>query len=153
MQTSYSANPAPGVVGAVATGGIKPVIESRIADGVCRPGQYVVFGPNGTCKHPTAAVTALTKGGLVIRKPYGINDGAYADKEPVDVLVEGEMFCGFEAAITELAAVFVRHVAGGGEQLGALRHDVDGTDAVAVSGLRTKSAGTALVKVEVKPAA
>ncbi len=153
MQTSYANAPAIGVVGAVASGGAKPVIVSRIANGAVRPGQYVVFSGANDCQHPTAAVTALTKGGIVVRNPYGTGDGGYADNEPVAILTEGEIWCAFETAIGALAGVFVRHVAGGAEQLGALRLDADGTDAVVVSGLRTLTAGTALVRVEVKPAA
>ncbi len=153
MQLSYTNEPPAGVVGGVASGGSKPVIVSRIANGACRPGQYVVFSGENDCQHPSAAPTALTKGGIVVRNPYGQNDGGYADNEPVAILVEGEIWCAFESAIGALAAVFVRHVAGGGEQLGALRLDVDGTDATAVSGLRTLSAGTTLVRVQVRPAA
>lgn len=153
MQTSYSIGPAEGVVGAVASGGAKPVIVSRIANGACRPGQYVVFAGANDCQHPQAAVTANTKGGIVVRNAYGQNDGGYADNEPVAILVEGEIWCAFESAITALQSVFVRHVAAGQEQYGALRLDVDGSDAVSVSGLRTLTAGTGLVRVEVKPAA
>src|SRR5690606_6600845 len=156
MQTSYTNAPAEGVVGQVVTGGIKPVIVRRLANGTVRPGQYVIFAVNSgseDCQHPQAAVTALTRGGIVLRKAYGQSDGVYADNEPDDVLVEGEVWCAFESAITALQSVFVRHVAAGAEQYGALRVDADGTDAVAVTGLRTLTAGTSLVKVEVKPAA
>lgn len=152
-QLAYTNAPAEGVVGAVATGGIKPVIVTRIANGAVRPGQYVVLSGANDCQHPSAAPTALTKGGIVLRKAYGQSDGVYADNEPVDILIEGEVWCAFESAITALQSVFVRHVAAGGEQLGALRLDTDGTDATAVTGLRTLTAGTALVRVEVRPAA
>ena len=148
MQTSYSANPPEGIVGAIYQGGVEPIIKTRIANGVCRAGQYVVFSGADDCQHPTAAVTAQTRGGLVIRNPYSL-DGNYADNEPVNILVQGEMFCAYESAITANVAVFVRHVAAGLEQLGALRLDADGTDAASVSGLYTRAAGTALVRTEV----
>jgi hypothetical protein len=148
MQTTFTNAPPVGVVGAVAYGGIEPVIKTRIANGVCRAGQYVVLNGDRDCNHPTAAVTAQTRGGLVVRNPYSL-DGNYADNEPVSILTQGEMWCAYESAMGANVPVFVRHVAGGAEQLGALRVDADGTDAASVSGLYTRSAGTALVRTEV----
>jgi len=147
-QTAYTTAPTEGVVGAVAYGGIKPVIVSRLANGVVRAGQYVVLNGADDCQHPSSAVTAQTRGGLAIRNPYSL-DGNYADNEAVNILTEGEMWCAYESAITANIPVFVRHVAAGAEQLGALRLDADGTDAASVSGLYTRSAGTALVRTEV----
>lgn len=148
-QTAYTTAPAEGVAGAVAYGGIEPVIKSRIANGICRAGQYVVFNGADDCQHPAVAVTAQTRGGLVIRNPYSL-DGNYADNEPVNVLVQGEMWCAYESAITANATVFVRQASGGGgTQLGALRLDADTATATVVSGLYTRSAGTALVRTEV----
>ncbi len=157
-QLNYTNEPAVGIVGMVARDGRKPVIVKRTANGPVRAGQYVIFAVNSgshDCQHPTAAPTALNRGGIAIRKSYDgtMNDGNYADNEAVDVLVDGEIFVAFETAITALQAVFVRHVAGGAEQLGALRLDADGTDASAVAGLRTMDAGTALVRLDVRPAA
>lgn len=152
-QTAYTTAPAEGVVGQVVTGGILPVIVRRIANGAVRPGQYVVFN-DADCNHPSAAPVAGNKGGIVLRKSYGQSDGVYADNEPVDILVQGEVWCAFENAITAQQDIFVRYASGaGGTQLGALRTNADTATAASVSGLRTNSAGTALVKVEVRPAA
>jgi len=147
-QLTYATAPVEGVVGAVAYGGIKPVIVTRLANGAVRAGQYVVLNGADDCNHPSGAPTAQTRGGLAIRNPYSV-DGNYADNEAVNILTEGEMWCAYESAITANVAVFVRHVAAGGEQLGALRLDADTSDATAVSGLYTRSAGTALVRTEV----
>lgn len=153
-QLAYTNAPAEGVVGAVATGGIKPVIVSRIANGVVRPGQYVIFAGTGDCQHPSAAPVAGNKGGIALRKAYGQSDGVYADNEPVDILIEGEVWVASENAITAYQDVFVRYASGaGGTQLGALRTNNDTSTAAQVTGLRTLTAGTALVKLEVRPAA
>lgn len=152
-QLAYTNAPAEGVVGAVATGGIKPVIVSRIASSAVRPGQYVVFSATN-CAHPSAAPVAGNKGGIALRKAYGQSDGVYAANEPVDILIEGEVWVAFENAITAQQDVFVRYASGaGGTQLGALRTNADTATAAQVTGLRTNSAGTALVKLEVRPAA
>jgi hypothetical protein len=148
-QTAYTTAPTEGVVGAVAYGGIKPVIVSRLANGVVRAGQYVVLNGADDCQHPSSAVTAQTRGGLAIRNPYSL-DGNYADNEAVNILTEGEMWCAYESAITANVTVFVRQASGGGgTQLGALRLDADTATATVVSGLYTRSAGTALVRTEV----
>jgi hypothetical protein len=148
-QTAYTTAPADGVVGQIVRGGIHPVTVSRIANGAVRPGQYVVFN-DVDCNHPSAAPVAGNKGGIALRKAYGQSDGVYADNEPVDILVQGEVWCAFENAITAQQDVFVRYASGGGgTQLGALRTNADTSTAASVTGVRTNSAGTALVKVQV----
>ena len=152
MQLSYNVDPAIGLPGQVIKTGHEKIVEGLIANGAVRPGQYVVLEAGRKCAHPSAAPTANTRGGLVIRRAYGQNDGAYADGDIVDVLVQGNMIVATEDAVVDLGSVFVRHVAAGAEELGALRSDADGTDATAVPGLYYRSAGT-LVECEIQRSA
>lgn len=147
MQTAYNVDPVRGVVGAISRTGHK-VIVSKVADGEVRPGQYVVLAGN-TCKHPEAEPTPENRGGIALRLPYKQNDGVYADGDMVDVLVEGFCWVAAEAAVTADTKAFVRVTAGVGEQAGALRHTDDSGDAFMIPGVFFRSAGTALVELEV----
>lgn len=148
-QLTYSTQPAVGVVGALASAGNRTIIGKRIADGVVRPGQYVVYGSGGTCLHPSAAPTGLNRGGVALRLAYMDDDGVYADGDVVEVCEVGEVWVSPEAAVTELGAAFVRHTAAGEEELGAFRQNADTSDATAVPGLRYLTAGTGVIKLEV----
>jgi len=145
MQTAYNVDPARGVVGGIAESGGK-TIRARVANGVVRPGQYVILAGD-ECNHPVAAPTAQNRGGIVVRNPYKQNNGVYADGEVVDVLVEGNIWVASEIAASVDTAAFVRITAPG--ELGALRPDADTAKAVAIPGLTFRSAGTALVLLEV----
>ena len=151
MQTIYNVDPAAGVVGGIAEAGSKTE-RAKVAGGVVRPGQYVVFAGD-SCAHPVAAPTAMTRGGIVVRNPYKQNDGVYAAGEMVDVLVDGAIFVATENAVLVDTQAFVRVTATGGQQLGALRSDASVVStvatAVAIPGLIFRKAGQALVKLEV----
>jgi hypothetical protein len=150
MQLAYNVDPALGVVGTLAETSPTDQIEKRVANGVVRPGQYVVFNGAAQCNHPSAEPTAATRGGIALRNPYKQNDGVYADGDVVDIVTHGKVWVKSEAATTVNTNAFVRCVAAGAEELGALRTDADGTDAFHVEGLYFRSAGTALVKLEVR---
>lgn len=147
MQTSYNIDPAPGIVGAIASTGSKTV-RARCAGGTIRPGQYVVFS-GLVCGHPTAAPTPQTRGGVAVRHPYKQVDGVYTAGEMLDVLVFGDIWVASEDPVLPNTQAFVRHVAAGAEQLGAFRSNADTADAVHIPGLYYRTAGTALVKLEV----
>lgn len=66
----------------------------------------------------------------------------YSPESAVSILRRGRVYVQVEDAVVEGAQAFVRHVAGAGEQLGAFRSDVDGSDASALPGAYyRKSAG------------
>lgn len=151
-QTAYQNEPSAGVVGAL-VGTDNEVDSTYIAEGAVRPGQYVIFDAvTKKCKHPAAAPTANTRFGVAIRKPYGQNDGAYSDGDPVNVLVRGRIRITSEDALAINANVFVRHIAAGAEELGAFRSDADTADAAAVPGLYVREAGTTNIVLEVNRA-
>lgn len=151
MQTAYNVNPALGVVGALAEAGAK-VVRSKIANGEVRPGQYVVISGD-TCAHPSAEPTPQNRGGIALRPPYAQDDGVYADGDPVDIVVDGVVWVAAESAVTADIKAFVRATATGDEEKGALRLDGDGGDAFMIPGLFFRTAGTALVKLEVNKSA
>lgn len=151
MQTAYNVNPELGVVGAIAEAGAK-VIRGKIADGVVRPGQYVVIAGD-LCSHPSAEPTPQNRGGIALRYPYAQADGVYADGDPVDILVEGSVWVASEVAVTVDTKAFVRVTAAGLEEKGALRNDSDGGDAFMIPGLFFRTAATALIKLEVNHSA
>lgn len=61
----------------------------------------------------------------------GTNLG-YAPQSAISVLRRGRVYVQVEDAVVAGGQVFIRHVAGAGEQLGAARSDVDGSDASAL---------------------
>lgn len=147
MQTAYNVDPVRGVVGAISRTGHK-VIVSKVADGAVRPGQYVIISGN-TCLHPSAEPSPQTRGGIALRLPYKQDDGEYADGDMVDILVEGFCWVESEVAVTADTKAFVRVTAAGLEEKGALRNDSDAGDAFYMPGYFFRSAGTALVELEV----
>jgi len=80
------------------------------------------------------------------------NANGYADKAMVRVLRNGRCIMRCEDAVVLGGAVFVRFVAGVGEELGRVRSDADGADAVALPGAtyRESAAAGALVVVELR---
>jgi hypothetical protein len=151
MQTSYNVNPSPGVVGTLAESGGK-VVRGKIADGVVRPGQYVVISGN-LCSHPSAEPTPENRGGIAMRKSYAQDDSVFADGDVVDICVDGVVWAAAESAVTADTKAFVRVTAAGAEEKGALRLDSDSGDAFMIPGLFFRTAGTALVKLEVNKSA
>lgn len=60
-----------------------------------------------------------------------------------NVLTKGRMHVKVESAVVKGGDVYVRKVAGGGEELGAFRHDADGGDAELLEGAKFDSSAGA----------
>jgi len=73
----------------------------------------------------------------------GINNVGYEPQSAMDVLREGRIYVQVEDDVVKTGPVFVRFVAGAGEQLGAFRSDADGGDAVALPGASFKTSASA----------
>jgi hypothetical protein len=136
MQTSYSVLPAIGVRGQIADLNAARV-ESQRANGVVRPGCYVVRQSNRDAAHPTAVPAPGARGGFAVLDEYrvkGLDEAAdYADNELFGMMTSGRMFveCETGSPGVDGQPVFVRYVATGEEKLGAIRADADGeTNAV-----------------------
>jgi len=124
-QTSYNVNPARGVPGMISRSGAK-VVQARVANGAVRAGQYVVLSGDD-CAHPSAKPGPSTRGGVVVRRAYGQNDGNYADNQIVDILTEGFILIDPENAVAVDGEAFVRNAVATTEELGAFRSDAHTT--------------------------
>ena len=86
----------------------------------------------GVALHTHAVENALT----------GVNLG-YEPQSAVSILRRGRVYVQVEDAVVEGGAVYVRHVAGAGEQLGAFRSDADTSDAGILPGASYRSSADA----------
>jgi len=75
----------------------------------------------GFALHTQAVENALSGEGL-----------GYNPQSAVSILKRGRVYVQVEDAVADGGQVFIRHVAGAGEQLGAARSDADGSDASAL---------------------
>lgn len=128
-------------------------------------GRLIVFDPDATNADyqkaylPTAAADVT---GFAVGVSYRDNsveptdgtDPLYADGDKVPILKKGRIWVVCENILTAatMNSVYVRHVAGGAEQLGAFRSTADSTDATVLPGARwltTTSAINSLALLEV----
>lgn len=131
-QTSVG-TPVKGQEGTFATSADRGV-TSRVAAEAITVGKFVVLTAGAdTCELPdaTAEVTGPRSLGFAMLVPDR-QTVDYATNEMVTIAEKGEVFVTVEDAVTAGNSVFVRFVAGGGEELGSCRSDADGTDAVAL---------------------
>lgn len=101
----------------------------------------------------TGDVTGGTDIGVVLADTSKeFNAGGHKDKTNVPVLRNGRVIMRCEDAVVLGGDVFVRFVAGAGEELGTVRSDADGSDAVALPGAQFRETGIAgaLVIVELR---
>lgn len=150
-QTAYTTLPAIGVAGTQATN--RPAtIVTKTAGEALLPGTYVVYNSTGLAVNPSAAHTAATRGGIVMRNMYLQNDGAYASGDSVDVMETGDVWVQTEGAAAMNGNAFIRQAAGaGGTQRGAVRHDADTASATALPGAYFRGpvlAATGITKLE-----
>lgn len=73
----------------------------------------------------------------------GLSEIGYLTQSTMSILHKGIFWAQVEDAVIAGGAVFVRFVAGTGEQLGAVRSDADGSDAVALPNARFKTSASA----------
>lgn len=141
MQTTYSYNRVAGVEGAVAQGYPSAIVTGWVdeTDGI-KPGRFVRgTGTDGDVELPDATGEVTAVGSLrgVSVLDFGreaLPNGVYADNEPLPILRKGRVFMVAEDAVTADTPVFVRFSVSGSEELGRVRSDADGTDAVAAPG-------------------
>ena len=133
-QTAYTTLPAIGIPGTLASN--RPAdIKTKVAGEALTPGTYVVYNASGQAVNPSAAHTAATRGGIVMRSMYTQNDGAVAQGDSVDIGETGDFWVQTEGAAAMNGNAFIRQAAGaGGTQRGAIRHDADTASATALPG-------------------
>jgi hypothetical protein len=113
------------------------------------------------CKEPTTATEVLQALGVVLWKaselpPTDTSADDYPAATVVPVLARGDVWVVCEEAMAVTDDVYVRRVAGVGEQLGAVRTDADTDDATLLPNVRvvTASDGAGVVKLRINlPAA
>jgi hypothetical protein len=154
-QTVYASQPDKGVSGTLVTEA-NAVKRTYVAASALTPGRYAGIDSAGKAAHLTAAPTAATRGGLVIRNMYKDNDGVIAAGEPCELLEAGNMWVTVESTCAQNGAVFIRHTAGaGGSGIGAARLDADTATAAAIAGLyfREALAATGVANVDINQSA
>ena len=148
-QTSVTVFPAVGQAGQLVSNDGAEVI-SRIAAEEITPGHVVVQGAEGTCTRPdaTGEVTGGSVLGIALLDPKRASAN-YTAGEAVPIVRVGTVYVTTESSATLNAEPFVRFVAGAGEVEGAVRHNADTSDAVALPGafFDSAAASTGLVKV------
>lgn len=158
MQLSHSYIPA-----AALEGQAVPGPNTFVDSGVCKEasipfGKFVVNVVSDANEptffespDATAEITAGRLVGVAIRdESKAFNADGFVQDESMPVLTRGRVWVRTETAITKGAAVFVRCAAAGAEVLGSVRHDADGTDAIALPGAKVVVPGGAgdLVLIE-----
>lgn len=153
-QTVYSSQPDKGVSGTLVTEA-NAVKRTYVAASTLTPGRYAGIDSAGKVAHLTAAPTAATRGGFVIRNMYKDNDGVIAAGEPVELLEAGNMWVTVESTCAMNGAVFIRHTTGTGTGIGAARLDADTATAAAIPGLYFREAlsATGVCNVEINQSA
>lgn len=153
-QTSYTTDFQKGFAGELGTNGDHDIESFTNSLGAAMPfGVAVVRSATEEAVLPTAADDAIL--GLVVHSHAFDNPGLAAsdgvpDEERMSVLRRGSVFGLPEDAVVQGDPVYVRIVATGNEQLGALRATMDGTDTVRLKGARWDADGDAGVATLVK---
>ncbi len=153
-QTAYPTDFQDGFAGALGTNGDNDTESFTNALGAAMPfGVAVVRSATEEAVLPTAADDAIL--GLVVHSHAFDNPGLAAsdgvpDEERMSVIRRGSIFGLPEDAVVQGDPVYVRVVAVGNEQLGALRATMDGTDTVRLKGARWDADGGAGVATLLK---
>lgn len=163
-QASHSSAPAVATEGQITDGRevISAIVDST--NQTIKFGRAVTFktmpapGSLPVVEVPDAAaeITGDAFAGIVVfdptrELPAGANEfSGYVTGDVCSVLRRGKMMVISESAVSAYQQVFARHVAGAGEELGALRHDADGGDATAIPGSRflTTAGAGGLAEIE-----
>lgn len=139
-------------------------VMSRIAEAGVNAGLVVVGGtdPLTQCKPPSALADLNEAGqaavnicgGVVLHEHRGADGDTYLypAQTAVNIVRKGRVWMVTETALAAGVHPFVRCVATGDEQAGALRNDADTTDAISVQWLWTvgSTSGAGLIEVEVR---
>jgi hypothetical protein len=167
-QTSYSQSPSVAYEGQVDDA--REVIDCIVnsTNGAVKFGRAVTFrtlpapGAVPTIELPdaTGEITGEGFAGIVIKDHnVEIADGStefsgYTTGQVCSVLRRGRIYVKSESAISSRQQLFARFSAAGAEELGALRHDADTADAVAIPGSRALTtfgvAGIGLMELDVQ---
>lgn len=160
MQTSVSSTYASGFEGSIYSAQARETQSGVVEESAgIKPGRVVVQGTSADQVKLPSATAQIAQPGAVQgiaywkqgREPGGDN-GEYQDEESCPVLRKGVVWMLAEDAVTRNAAVYVRCVAGVGEELGRVRSDADTSDAAALPGARflaTTTGADQLVPVEI----
>lgn len=154
-QTTVNQNPAVGKEGLLYDAQHAPdaLITGYVDESAgIKPGRLVIRSasgdwtgelPDGTGSLGTnvLGISAFTHKGLV--NPSSEDNEVYEDNEPLPLLRKGRIWVISEDAFTPSDPVFVRVVAGVGEELGTFRTDADTADAIAFTAARWMTSGDA----------
>lgn len=127
-------------------------VLSRVAEADLPAGRFVTCtGVTNThgCALPAATGEVTDGDGLGITiwqsaKEYLSATHEYEEYDQVPVCRKGQIWVMAEDAVTEGNAVFVRFTAAGSEELGRMRSDADGGDAVAIPSAIWRTSTTAV---------
>jgi len=120
--------------------------ENSTAEAVIGVGKFCKFGTTGHV--PLVATTDAIAG--VALKSDAFDSGDFAIGDAVTIAKGGDVYVYSETACVKGASVFVRCVANGALEIGDVRNDVDGTNAVAhpTAKFGETLASAGLVKIE-----
>ena len=158
QQTSYTIDHPKGINGQIADCAPRTVDTKLNEESVAGAMQFGVGVARGTADNqvllPTVAdtvfgFTVYTKGFELVA---GSNIVEIAENDDISVMVQGALYVCPEDDVTAGGDVYVRHVAAGAEQLGAVRSDADGTDASVAVGWVFEEDGLAGSIVKIRKA-
>ena len=163
-QTVHNVSPTHGTEGQIIDGRevISAVVDST--NGVIPFGRALTFktlpapGKNAIVELPNATgeITGDNFAGISVRDPtVELPQGSnvftgFKTGDVISLLRRGRLWVVSEDAVSARVPVFARFVAGGGEELGALRTDADTADAVAIPGSKFMTSGGAGAVVEME---
>jgi hypothetical protein len=138
---------------AIPDGGNTTVTSTKYFSRVTSLGIPAQAGTSGTATLGTAAGFTIDTNevlGIVVRETSR-EPGNYVDADPLPVATKGRFFATVEDAHESGDPVYVRFVAGVGEQLGAVRSSPDSTDCVRFTraAIRSSGAAGALAAIEI----
>jgi hypothetical protein len=148
VQTSYTTEHVASVEGAVVDGQLKN-IRSKAASVAIPFGRVVTRGAGAdVCKLPTTAGEVTAALGISARVQDEVANASDVLQDEIGANVSicdfGVIYMRTEDDIVAAnSPVFVRHVAGGGEELGRVRSNADGTDATVLPGAVFDAVGSA----------
>lgn len=134
------------------------VVQTTPDSSVIPFGRFVTVDVNyeGRACLPTAATDITNAGsnaGITVRNNTVENDAGagYAIYDEMEVVTQGVIYVLLEDTVTTASSVYVRFVAGAGEELGRFRGDADTADAAILPNARFLDGGVAgeLVRLEI----